>query len=162
MSQIATLQIIPDSSIAAIRAAATPQRAGWFGKTKDVFWETLHKLGPDVLNLEWSGYAMIVLFEFLREQRGFDFAKVDGHPLADFLSKSRGSYFAVFDPEVAQAFSQRLPSANLSDSELAKFANEFSETDEADAGEPLLGAAKSLAMALAQVKTGSFGLLHVG
>ena len=162
MSQIATLQIIPASAEAAIRAAVVPQKAGWFGKTKDVFWDTLHKLAPDALNLEWSGYAMIVLFEFLREQRGFDFANVDGHPLAEFLSKSRGSYFTVFEPEVAQAFSQRLANANLSEPELAKFANEFSETDDADAGKPLLGAAESLATALAQVKADSFGLLHVG
>ena len=161
MSQIATLQIIPASSEAAIRAAVVPQKAGWFGKTKDVFWDTLHQLAPDVLNLEWSGYAMIVLFEFLREQHGFDFASVDNHPLAEFLSKSRGSYFAVFELEAAQAFSQRLANANLSEPELAKFANEFSETDEADAGKPLHGAARSLAAGLAQVKAGSLGLLHV-
>jgi hypothetical protein len=162
MSQIATLQVIPSSSEAAIRAAVDPRKAGWFGKTKDVFWETLHELAPDVLNLQWSGYAMIVLFEFLREQRGFDFAKVDGHPLADFLSKSRRSYFAVFEPDVAQTFAQQLTGANLSEPELAKFANGFSETDEADAGKPLLVAARSLSAALAQVKPGSFGLLHVG
>jgi hypothetical protein len=162
MSQIATLQIIPASSEAAIRSAVVGQKAGWFGKTKDVFWDTLDKLAPDVLNLEWSGYAMIVLFEFLREQRGFDFANVHGHPLAEFLSKSRGSYFAVFAPEVAQAFSQRLANANLSEPELAKFEKEFFEADEAEAGKPLLGAARSLAAALAQVKPGSLGLLHVG
>jgi hypothetical protein len=162
MSQIATLQVVPASSEEAVRAAIVPQKVGWFGKTKDIFWETLHKLAPDVLNLEWSGYAVIVLFEFLREQRGFDFAKVDGHPLAGFLSKSRRSYFAVFEPDVAQTFAQQLTGANLSEPELAKFANEFSETDEADAGKPLLGAAHSLAAALAQVKSGNFGLLHVG
>jgi hypothetical protein len=162
MSQIAMLQIIPASSEAAIRAAVVPQKAGWFCKTKDIFWEALHKLAPDVLKLEWSGYAVIVLFEFLREQRGFDFANVDGHPLADFLSKSRRSYFAVFEPQEAETFCQRLASANLSEPELAKFANEFSETDEANAGKPLLGAAQSLVAALAQVKPGSFGLLHVG
>jgi hypothetical protein len=162
MSQIATLQVIPDSSIESIRAAVAPQKAGWFGRTKDVFWETLHKLAPDVLNLDSSGYTIIVLLEFLREQRGFDLATVEGHPLADFLSQSRGSYFLVFEPEVAQAFSQRLASANLPEPELAKFANEFSGTDEADAGKPLLAASASLAAALAQVKKGSIGLLHVG
>jgi hypothetical protein len=162
MSQLATLQIIPASSEAALRSAVVPQKVGWFGKTKDEFWGTLDKLAPDALNLERSGYAMIVLFEFLREQRGFDFANVDGHPLAEFLTESRASYFAVFEPGVAQAFAQRLASANLSEPELATFANEFSGTDEADAGKPLLGAAESLAAALAQVRVGSLGLLHVG
>src|SRR4051812_45630286 len=115
MSQIATLQVIPESCVAAVRAAVEPVKAGWFGKRRDAFWDTLHKIAPDALNLDGSGYAMIVLFEFLREKRELDFAKVDDHPLADFLSKSRGSYFAVFDPEVAQEFSQQLASANLSE-----------------------------------------------
>lgn len=162
MSQIATLQIMPASSEAGIRAAVVPRKAGWFGKTQDVFRETLQKLAPDKLNLEWSGDAMIILFEFLREQRGFDFAKVDGHPLADFLSKSRCSYFAVFESDEAQTFAHQLTGANLSEPELTQFANEFSETVEAEAGKPLLGAAHSLAAALAQVKPGSFGLLNVG
>jgi hypothetical protein len=162
MSQVATLQIVPDSSVPAIRAAVTPRKAGWFGKSKDVFWETLHAIAPDALKLEWSGYSVIVLFEFLSEQRGFDFAKVDGHPLAEFLSTSRGSYFAVFEPDVAQAFAQRLADTELPEPELAAFANDFSGTDESDAGKPLLGVSRSLVEALRQVKAGSLGLLHVG
>jgi hypothetical protein len=162
MSQIATLQIVPESSIAAIRAAAEPQKAGWFRKSKDVFWDTLHDIAPDVLNLDWSGYAMFVLFEFLREKRGFNFAGVDDHRLAEFLSKARRSYFAVFDSDVAGAFASKLETAILSEVELAAFANHFSGTDDADAGKSLLGAAQSLKAALAQVRHGSIGLLHVG
>ncbi len=162
MSQIATLQVVPESSIASIRAAVEPQKAGWLRKPKNVFWDTLHDIAPDVLNLDWSGYAVIVLFEFLREQCGFDFGGIDDHPLAEFLSKALRSYYAVFDSDAAGAFASKLATASLSEAELAAFANHFSETDDADSGKPLLGAAHSLQAALAQVRPGSIGLLHVG
>ena len=161
MPQIATLRIVQESSIAAIRAAAEPQKAGWFRKPKDVFWDTLHDIAPDVLNLDCSGDAMIVLFEFLREKRGFDFAGVDNHQLAEFLSKARCSYFAVFDSDVAGAFASKLEFAILSEAELAAFANHFSGTDDADAGKSLLGTAQSLKVALTRVHHDSIGLLHV-
>jgi hypothetical protein len=162
MSQIATLHLIPESSTATIRAAAEPQKAGWFGKTTDAFWATVQATAPDVLNLDASGYALIVLTEFLREERGFDFTAVDDHPLAQFLSDARSSYFAVFEPTVASAFSVKLSSANLTESELASFANEFSGGDDPNAGKLLLTAAQSLQSARQQVRPGTIGLLHVG
>ena len=82
--------------------------------------------------------------------------------LSRFLVPSRGSYFAVFEPGVAQAFAQRLAGTELPEPELVAFANDFSGTDEADAGKPLLGVSRSLVEALRQVKPGSLGLLHVG
>jgi hypothetical protein len=162
MSQIATLRIVPESSLAALCALVEPQKVGWFGRPRDVFWDRLHDIAPDVLNLDWSGYAVIVLFEFLREQHGFDFAAVDDHPLARILSNARRSYFAVFDSDVAGAFASKLATVSLSEKELAAFANHFSGTDDADAGKSLLGAAQSLQAGLAQVLRGSIGLLHVG
>ena len=138
MSQSATLHVIPESSAAALRAAAEPRKAGWFGKPRDSFWETLTATAPDVMNFAWSGYAVIVLSEFLREQAGFDFTRADEHPLAQFLSKARGSYFAVFEPDEARALVEKLSATELKESELAAFANEFFGTDDADAGKSLL------------------------
>ncbi len=162
MSQIATLHLIPEASIAAIRAAAEPQKAGWFGKSKDTFWATVQSAAPDVLNLDASGYALIVLTEFLREERGFDFTAADDHPLAQFLSGARSSYFAIFEPTVASEFSVKLSSANLAEPELTSFAHEFSGGDDPHAGKLLLTAAQALQAALEQVRPGTIGLLHVG
>jgi hypothetical protein len=162
MSQIATLHVIPESFAAGLRAAAEPRKTGWFGRAKDRFWETLTATAPDVMNFEWSGYAVIMLFEFLREQGGFDLTRADEHPLAQFLSKARSSYFAVFEPDEARAFVEKLSATELKESELAAFANDFSGTNDADAGKSLLGAAESLRAALARVREGTLGLLHVG
>ena len=162
MSQIATLRVIPVAAVEAIRAAVEPQEMGWLGRPKDAFWDTVGKIAPDILNLYWSGYAVAVLFEFLRERRDFDFTGIDDHPLAQFLSEARESYFAVFEAEAAGAFVEKLSTANLVEAELAEFANDFSATNDADAGKPLVGAAQSIQAALAQVRPGSIGLLNVG
>src|SRR5882757_8759023 len=103
MSQIAGLYVIPDFAVASIREAVLPRKAGWFSKPEDTFRQTLSMhAGQDRLEFGWSGYAFVVLFEYLRDRKLFDIGGCENAELALFLSKARQSYFLVFTPLTAE------------------------------------------------------------
>lgn len=162
MSQLAEFQIIPESAVPTLRAAAGAGKARWFSTPTNTFWDALERLSPNVLNLDWSGYTLFVLLNFLRERKGFDFSRIDAHPLGVFLSESQQCGFTVFESEVAAEFASKLAATLLSETELATYSTEFTGLDHPETGKAMLAAATALQKALAQVPSTSIGLLHIG
>jgi hypothetical protein len=122
----------------------------------------LNGIGPDVLRADVSGYALVMLVEFLRERFDEDISAFEAHPLAEFLSRERSSYFAAIVADRAIGLVEKLDALGATESELRTFANEFSESDDPDAGAAMLAVQRSLRDALPRIRPGTLGLLHVG
>lgn len=158
MSQIATFRCVPDAVVAHVVSLASVPHSREAAKA--AFWAMEYRFGPDVLDFGWSGYAVLVLVEYLRDECGFDFERVDGHPLAQLLTAD--GYCAVFEPDEAARMAARIARTPLDEIELRAYANDFSATDDRDAGKALLDGARALAAALGCVRTDCVGLLRVG
>jgi len=164
MSQIAGLYVVPDSAIDAIRKAALPQKAGWFSKPEDTFWQTLWMhAGPDRLEFGWSGYAFVVLFEYLRDRTLFDVEACENAELARFLSKARQSYFLTFTPSQSKEFARWLAAAQLEEDDVRQYVIEFCGPDEHETMvTATVNAAKILPRALEGIREGTIALMSIG
>ncbi|HJU39078.1 MAG TPA: hypothetical protein VJ724_05855 [Tahibacter sp.] len=158
MSQIAEFRCVPETVVVELLSLASGP--GGDDAARDAFADMQDDLGEDLLDLAWSGYVVIVLFEYLREKHGFDFERIDAHPLAQVLSAD--GYCAVVEPGEAAALAAKFDETPLDEAELRDFANDFSGTNERDAGKGLLDAARAFAAALARIPAGHVGVLGVG
>ena len=157
MSQIAEFRCVPAWAVVQLLSLADAQSGD---AARDAFQDRQDDADADLLDLAWSGYVVIVLFEYLREKHGFDFDRIESHPLAQVLAAD--GYCAVVEPDDAAALAAQLAQTTLAEAELRDFANDFSGTNERDAGKGLLDAAHAFAAALAQVPPGHVGVLGVG
>jgi hypothetical protein len=165
MSQIAEFYVVPDAAIAEIERAAVPQKTKWYRPPEDTFWPTLWaRAGNGVLNFEWSGYAFVVLIEYLREGRSdFGVEACEQSELASRLSEARTSYFLTFTPAQAQEWAQKLAAIPAGDAGVAQYVMEFCHEDERDTMlEAVRNAITIFPDALRQVQAGTTGLLSVG
>lgn len=164
MSQIAGFYAVPDSAVAQIRNAALPQKAGWFGKTTDTFWQTLWShAGRDRLNFEGSGYAFVVLFEYLRDRKLLDVEGSENEEFARLLSSSRKAYFLSFTPAQARELAQSLPDSQGGEDDLKQYVVEFCGPEEPETmTAAVLAAARILRPALDGLQPGTIGLLNIG
>lgn len=157
MSQLAHFRCVPASAVAQIVSMADAPRGR--ERAKEAFW-AIEPSYPDLLDLGWSGYVVLVLIEYLRDECGFDFERIDGHPLAQLLLSD--GYYAVIEPVEAAALVAKFAATPLDEVELRDFANDFSGIDDRNAGKGLLDAAQALAAALERIPAGHVGLLSVG
>ena len=156
MSQLAHFRCVPESAVALIVSMANTPRGR--ESAKEAF-RAIEPRYPDLLDLGWSGQVMLVLIEYLRDECGFDFERIDGHPLALLLLSD--GYYAVIEQAEAAALAARFAATPLDEIELRDFANDFSGTDVRNAGKGLLDAAHALAAALERIPAGHVGLLSV-
>jgi len=163
MSQIASLYVVPDSAIPAICMTAMPQKAGWFSKPHDTFWQTLWDLaGKNCLDCDAPGSAFSVLIEYLSDRHVFDMRACESSDFATFLSKARKSSFLTVSPAQAAELSSRL-AVPFDAADLTPFVIDFcGPEDHQDMVAAILEAAKALPHALEQVHSGTTGLITIG
>lgn len=165
MSQIAGLYVVPDSAVADIRKAALPRKAAWFNKPTDTFWQTLwtHAGHNRLREYGWSGYAFVVLFEYLRDRKHFDIAASENAELAIFLSKARQSYFLIFTPSQAEELAQKLEALPVDDDDVTQYVMDFCGPEEHETMvAAVVAAARILPRTLEGIHFGAIGVMSIG
>jgi hypothetical protein len=115
------------------------------------------------LEFEWSGYAFVVLLEYLRDGEHFDVQTSEQEELAAFLSQARQSYFLTFTPAQAEEFARKLESLPMAEAEVAQYVIEFcGEEDHETMTAAVQAAARILPRVLREVKAGTIGLMTAG
>ncbi len=121
----------------------------------------LTRLGRPVEKYEWSGFVLATLLTYLEESRGIALMKSELDSLAEELSRKRGAT-CVFLTHEHQKWIPQLEPATYSEQDLCKYYNEFNETNEPDAGHPMLDGIRFLQQAITALGVGDVGLLSIG
>ena len=104
-------------------------------KATDKFRQTLHDCsGRDRLDFGYSGYALVVFLEYLRDRQIFDVTASEDAELAAYLSKVRHSYFLTFDPSQAARLAAKLTASELDVGDVTQFVVGFRGPEEPDHG----------------------------
>ena len=160
MSAIASFVLVPKSALAELRAAATPLK-GWFGKPKDAYPAVLRGAGKEASRYGWSGYVLATLLPYLAE-RHVDLMESEYGELADYLTKVRGSTHFIFTEKHKQSHLYSLSPDSYSERELRDYYNRFNETNEPEAGKPMLDGIRALQQSLASVDQDSVVVFSIG
>jgi len=105
---------------------------------------------------------MSTVLEYLNEKRSIDLTASRDDGLSDFLSKARGSAYFILTNEHRQAHRDKLVTSAFDEGELRDYYNEFNETNERDAGQPMLAGIAALHEALGHLDENSIILLSIG
>ncbi|HTS32262.1 MAG TPA: hypothetical protein VMH81_40615 [Bryobacteraceae bacterium] len=133
-------------------------------KATDKFRQTLHDCsGGDRLDFGYSGYALVVFLEYLRDRQIFDVTASEDAELAAYLSKVRHSYFLTFDPSQAARLAAKLTASELDVGDVTQFVVGFRGPEEHQIMvEAAFAAVRNLPRALLLVHPGTVGLMSIG
>lgn len=160
MSALASVAVLPKSSLPTVREAAVPKKS-LFGKSRDVFHEVLAQQGRTVGDYRWSGYVLATLLPYLEEARGISLMKSQFDELATFLSEKRQVTLFIFTEEHKKWLADLDP-VKFTEAELRDYYNQFNATEEPGAGRPMLDGVRFIRDALAAVDEATVGLLCIG
>jgi hypothetical protein len=161
MSAIGSFILLPKSSLDGLRGAAKPRKR-LFGAPKDIYWDYLRETGREVADYDWSGYVLATLLEWLKDQRQTDLRSSEHGELAKYLSSERHSMHCIFSKQHKDSYLEKLDPSGVSIEELCDYYNEFNETNEPDAGLPMIDGLRALHQSLSEIDDASVVLLIVG
>jgi hypothetical protein len=118
-------------------------------------------VGRQVSNYPWSGSVVATRLFFLREHRQIELMKSSHDELAAHLSAHRHSTVFIFDEGYKQAIAA-LASEKFSEQELGDYLNDFNETDEPEAGAPMLDGVRFLRESLGHLGAENVIILSIG
>ena len=160
MSAIASFYRMPKNSVDELRTAAVPKR-GFFGSSKDVYWDFIKKHGEEVASYPGSGYVLAAVVSFLQEMCGVDFSADELADLGTYLSEARQASVFPLTREHKERYLERLMQEH-SESDLRDYYNDlFAAQDEA-AGVAMKQGIAAIRQALTEIDEDSFVLLQIG
>ncbi|MBI5095450.1 MAG: hypothetical protein HZB26_23830 [Candidatus Hydrogenedentes bacterium] len=152
---------MPKTELDGLRDAAIPKKS-WFGKRKDTYYEFLTHHGREVAEYEWPGYVLATLLAYLQEERQIDLMRSEFGDLSAFLTKQRGATHFIFTESHKRAYLAQLAAELFSEAQLRDYYNEFNETDEAEAGKPMLDGIGAIAQSLQSLEDGAVVVFIIG
>jgi len=163
MSAIASFYLVPDARLPEVMAAATPAPGRWLKPARDTFWEVLRGAGQELEPFTaGSGWVFNTVDLYLRDRR-LVFDRYGDEAASNLLSKARGSYWLVIPSTGAAQLLEELNQVELSLSELVAFiTSEHGSAEAAEEARAVEAALPTFKRWLAQVRTGTTGLLSVG
>jgi hypothetical protein len=163
MSAIARFFVVAGDRISAVMAAATPGRKGWFSAPRDLFDAVLHENARALEGFDWSGSAFNTLDLYFESRRGFMYSSFGDSAMSRELSQARGSDWLLISSANAARLRAELEAIQFDASDVRAFITDehgpFVPQEEVMAVEAALTALKAW---LAEVKSGSVGLLSIG
>jgi len=109
----------------------------------------------------WSGWVFGPLLVYLLEREQIDLEHSAYDELSEFLTKARGVSHCILTKEHRQAYLAKLE-APFSEEKLRDYYNEFSGTQEAQVGEPMLDGIRCLRECLNALDGESVVVLIIG
>jgi hypothetical protein len=152
MSAIATFIQLPKAALDGLRQAVAQ------GRYRDY----LQQQGRTVADYEWSGYILATLLPYLQEVHQIDLMRSEHDDLATFLTERQQATHFIFTDAHRQAYHDRLDPQSFSEEQLRDYYNEFNETEEPDAGQPMLDGIRALRQSLGAVDEGSVIVFSIG
>jgi hypothetical protein len=152
MSSIASFLLVQERDLPGLRQAATPER----------FWKYVEKHGKPTVDFGGSGHIFGTLFCYLEERRGVDLMKAPRDDLASFLPEAMTSTVFLFTGDHRERCWTSLDPASFDQGELRSYYEEFTETDEPEAGAAMLDGIKALHDALGAITANTVVVFHVG
>lgn len=138
------------------------KKAGPLASASDGFPDFIKSHAQPMGSPAVSSSVVSTLLEYLREKRGIDLTASNYDELSDHLSGARGSAYFILTNEHRKTCLDRLVPATFQESELRDYFNDFSSSDEKDAGRLMLLGVEALGQALGRVDDKSIILLGVG
>ena len=160
MSAIASFIKLPKTALDGLREAAIPKKR-LFGAARDTYPDYLRQRGQSVADYKWSGYVLATLLPCLEEQHQITLMDSDYDELGKLLTESRGATHFIFTDAHKQAFLAKL-SGQFSEQALRDYYNEFNETQEAEAGKPMLDGIQALRQSLSTLDEDSVVVFSIG
>ena len=151
MSAIATFHLMAKASVDGLKTVAVGQLAAF-----------LDSNAREVVQYDWSGWVFGTLLTYLDEERNIDLTKSSFDDLCALLTSNLGATCFVLTHEHLLSFESKLDPHDYREAELRDYYNDFNETDEPDAGRPMLDGIRSLRDALRQIDDKSIVLLRIG
>src|SRR6185295_7758976 len=102
------------------------------------------------------------LLAYLGEKHGIKLTTSHDDGLSEFLSKARGSTYFVLTKEHRHAYLDKLNTNTFNEDELRDYNNAFTDSDDDEAGQPMLAGISALCQALGHVDERSIVLLSIG
>lgn len=160
MSMVASFIKLPTAALEGLRAAAVPKERQ-AGNPYDNYYDYLAKHGQEVANYEWDGYVLATVLPCLDEKCQMALMRSDYDELGTFLAKSLHASYFIFTNAHKQAYLAKL-SEPFSEQALCDYYNEFNETQETEAGKPMLDGIQALRQSLAALDENSVIVFSVG
>jgi hypothetical protein len=161
MSAITSFILIPKSTIAGLRDAATPKKS-FFGGLKDGYQDFLKKHGREVASYEWSGYLMATLLCYLKQEAKIDLMISEQDELSTFLTKTRGATHFIFTFAQKNEYLTKTVPESFSEEQLRDYYNKFNGANETAVGKPLLDGIQAIQKSLHQLEECSVVILCIG
>ena len=160
MSAIAIFVKLPKTALEGLSRAAVPQKR-LFRSPRDTYYDYLDQHGEEVAEYRWSGYVLGALLPYLEELHQIDLMKSEYEDLANSLTAARNATHFVFTNALKAKYLDKLNALSDSEEQLRDYYNEFAETNEPDAGKPMLDGVRALTQALSRVDESSVIVLVV-
>src|SRR5689334_23490186 len=151
MSAIATFELLPISSIGALKQASVAPAHNLHDFRK--------QNAREIVQYRWSGWVLSTLLEYLGEERGVDLTRSSFDDLAQHLQATLGTSCFVLTHEHRQLYEAKLNASDYRDDELRDYYNTFNEVDAPDSGRPMLDGVRALRDALRSIDDQSIVLM---
>jgi hypothetical protein len=150
MSAIAEFIKLPKTALDGLSKAAIPKKS-LFRSPRDTYHDYLGENGKEVAAYQWSGYVLATLLPYLEEKHQIDLMKSEYDALAKTLTEARGATHFLFTSELKSKYLDKLDALTVSEEELRDYYNDFNETNESEAGKPMLDGVNTFRRALSNV-----------
>lgn len=160
MSAIASFTKVPRAALDGLRKAAVPND-GLLGTSSDRYDDYLQKSGTPAADYRWSGFVLATLLVYLEKHHQINLMRLQYDELAPFLTTSRGATHFIFTNAHKQAFLTKLD-GRFSEDALRDYYNKFNETNDAEAGKPMLDGIRSLGQSLRSLDEASVIVFSIG
>lgn len=160
MSAIADFILVGQNHLKELREAAVP-RKGWFGKTKDRYFDVLGSRGTKLTAYDWSGYFFATLLPYL-DEKGIHIMKSEFDELSTFLTDARCATTFILTDQHKRDYLTKLDPKDYDKDTLRKYYEEFNETEEPEAGQAMLDAITVLQENLRQLEPSKVIILGIG
>jgi hypothetical protein len=147
MSSIANFHLLPKTAL-----------AGLMERIPNLHEYLLHH-GRDVVDFDWSGYVMIDVLDYLKDQQ-LDLWSSEHDTLAEGLSGDSSVCFLTWAHR--QAYLERLDPSLFTEHELKEAGASFADADDEGGARCMRDGIAALQTALRQVTADSVVLLHIG
>jgi hypothetical protein len=161
MSAIASFVLLPKSRIGEL-LAALDREAGKEFWTDHPYHDCLAEHGRQLADYEWSGWVLGTLLAYLQEQCQIDLMASEFEDLCARIIEQCGGTSLFLTAEHKRQYLDKLEPSLFSEEELGEYYNQFNESDEPGAGEPMLAGIRCLHDTLAQVDDDSVVICSIG
>ena len=160
MSAIASFIKLPISALDGLREAAVPKKR-LFGAPRDTYNDYLRRHGQIVADYKWSGFVLATLLPCLEEQHQIDLMDSEYRDLEKFLTDSRSATHFILTPAHKIRYLSKIE-GQFSEQTLRDYYNEFNETQDAEAGKPMIDGVQALRQSLRALDEDSVILFSIG